>query len=234
MRKNRTVRPRPRALPWRISLTRRILAVNIFALALLAGGFFYLDSYRTRIIDERVNRITREMMLMSAALRDLPPRARNPMIVRFAALTGYRVRLYAADGRRVEDSVALGVPGDRLVDPRTEPLNMRAARLLDEVVDSIVFARVPPVYSEPPDDTAFAWSEAARARDSGASAASFRFAPDRTPMLTVATPFDGPGRRGGAVLLATENARDITMTVRAERLRISLVLAAGIIISILL
>ncbi|MFT3967763.1 MAG: HAMP domain-containing sensor histidine kinase, partial [Sphingobium sp.] len=43
-----------------------------------------------------------------------------------------------------------------------------------------------------------------------------------------------PGRRGGAVLLATENARDITMTVRAERLRISLVLAAGIIISILL
>ncbi|RZM20954.1 MAG: sensor histidine kinase, partial [Sphingomonas sp.] len=31
-----------------ISLTRRILAVNIFALLLLAGGFFYLDSYRSR------------------------------------------------------------------------------------------------------------------------------------------------------------------------------------------
>ncbi|MFH7202651.1 sensor N-terminal transmembrane domain-containing protein, partial [Klebsiella pneumoniae] len=34
-----------------ISLTRRILAVNIFALLLLAGGFFYLDSYRSRVVD---------------------------------------------------------------------------------------------------------------------------------------------------------------------------------------
>src|SRR3546814_4088326 len=41
------------ALRWsgRVSLTPRILAVNIFALALLAGGFFYLDSYRSRIED---------------------------------------------------------------------------------------------------------------------------------------------------------------------------------------
>jgi len=29
------------------SLTTRILAVNIFALAMLAGGFFYLDSFRS-------------------------------------------------------------------------------------------------------------------------------------------------------------------------------------------
>ncbi len=37
------------ALRWsgQISLTQRILAINIFALLLLAGGFFYLDSYRT-------------------------------------------------------------------------------------------------------------------------------------------------------------------------------------------
>ena len=43
------------ALRWsgRVSLTPRILAVNIFALALLAGGFFYLDTYRSRILDSR-------------------------------------------------------------------------------------------------------------------------------------------------------------------------------------
>ena len=43
-------------LKWsnRVSLTPRILAVNIFALALLAGGFSYLDSYRSRIVDSRV------------------------------------------------------------------------------------------------------------------------------------------------------------------------------------
>ena len=32
--------------PWRTSLTARILAVNIIALALLAGSLFYIDSYR--------------------------------------------------------------------------------------------------------------------------------------------------------------------------------------------
>ncbi|MET0365976.1 MAG: HAMP domain-containing sensor histidine kinase, partial [Sphingobium sp.] len=196
--------------------------------------FFYLDSYRTHIIDERINRITREMVLMSAALHDLPPQAREAMIGRFARLAGYRVRLYGADGQRQEDSVGMGVAGDHFVDPETEALNMRAARLLDKMVDSIVFARVPPLYAEPRNDTASAWAETAQVRATGQSAASFRFAPDRTPVLTIATPFDGPGTRDGSVLLATENARDITMTVRAERLRISLVLAAGIITSILL
>lgn len=228
MRKSRPAPPR--RLPWRISLTRRILAVNIFALALLAGGFFYLDSYRTRIIDERIHRITREVLLMNAALRDRPAKKRPAMIARFAGLTGYRVRLYGSDGVRQEDSVALGVPAGRLVDPATEPLNMRAARLLDEAVDSIVFARVPPLYVEPARDSASAFAEVGEARESGRPASSFRFAPDRTPVLTVAAPSDPKG----AVLMATENARDITMTVRAERLRISLVLAAAIVTSILL
>ena len=35
----------------RVPLTTRILAVNILALAMLAGGFFYLDSYRARLLD---------------------------------------------------------------------------------------------------------------------------------------------------------------------------------------
>ncbi|HEX7821700.1 MAG TPA: stimulus-sensing domain-containing protein [Sphingobium sp.] len=220
----------PRPWPLRGSLARRILAVNIFALALLAGGFFYLDSYRTRIIDERINRITREMVLMSTALRALPPLDRPAMIARFAQLTGYRVRLYGADGRRLEDSVALGVRGDAMVDPATEPLNMRAARVLDEAVDSIVFARIPPLHAEPMVDSAAAWPEAMKARTTQQAASAFRFAPDRTPVLTIATPFDS----GGSVLLATKNARDITITVRAERLRLSLVLGAAILISYLL
>lgn len=49
------VRPTRRRL-WRtrgVSLTTRILAVNVLALALLAGGFFYLDSYRTQLLNER-------------------------------------------------------------------------------------------------------------------------------------------------------------------------------------
>ncbi|MET0136779.1 MAG: stimulus-sensing domain-containing protein [Sphingobium sp.] len=227
MRKPWTVPP---TWPWHLSLARRILAVNIFALALLAGGFFYLDSYRTRIIDERINRITREMVLMNASLRALPAPQRPAMIARLAQITGYRVRLYGPDGRRVEDSVALGVRGDAMVDPGREPLNNRLARILDEAVDSIVFARIPPVHREPPRDIVTAWPEAMSARATGRAASAFRFAPDRTPVLTIATPFD----RSGAVLLATKNARDITLTVRTERLRLCIVLAAAILISYLL
>jgi len=230
LQKSDTRRSRRRTWPTRLSLTRRILAVNIFALALLAGGFFYLDSYRTRIIDERVNRISREITLMAAALGTVPPPQRSAMIARFAALTGYRVRLFGPDGARIQDSAQLGVVSDPLVDPATEPLNMRLARLLDEAVDSIVFARIPPHYSEPSQDRIEAWSEARRARATRRSASNYRLAPDRTPVLSVAAPFDA----NGSVLLATENARDITMTVRAERLRLSLVLAVAIIVSIFL
>lgn len=223
-------RARHRPWPPAISLTRRILAVNIFAVGLLAGGFFYLDSYRTRIIDERLIRITREISLMAASLHNAPEPRRDELIARFAALTGYRVRIYGPDGARLDDSVVFGVPGDRLVDPATEPLNMRLARILDQAVDSIVFARIPPRFSEPAVDRASSWPEVVEAQTSGRSAFRYRFAPDRTPVLSVAIPLG----RQGAALMATENARDITMTVRNERLRLSLVLAAGIATSIAL
>ena len=52
--------PAPERWSGRVSLTPRILAVNVFALALLAGGFFYLDSYRTRIVDDRLVQSARE------------------------------------------------------------------------------------------------------------------------------------------------------------------------------
>src|SRR3569832_694472 len=43
--------------PWRfshrLSLTTRILAVNLLPLALLGGGIFYLDSYRKQLLLER-------------------------------------------------------------------------------------------------------------------------------------------------------------------------------------
>jgi two-component system sensor histidine kinase ChvG len=221
-----------RSTAWRtrFSLTRRILAVNIFAPALLAGGFFYLDSYRTRIIDARIDRMSREVSVMAAAMEDVRPSRRDSMIARFANVTGYRVRLYAPDGSREVDSVALGVPHQPLVDPASEPINLKLARILDKAVDSVVFARIPPAFAEPTTDKVESWPEAKAARRTDQSVSQYRLAPDRTPVLSVAIPFEAEG----SVLLATENARDITMTVRNERLRISLVLAAGTLTSIFL
>ncbi|MET0371136.1 MAG: sensor N-terminal transmembrane domain-containing protein, partial [Sphingobium sp.] len=65
--------PGPRRLGTdRVSLTPRILAVNVFALALLAGGFFYLDSYRTRIVDARLDQSARELALVAMAVGAAP------------------------------------------------------------------------------------------------------------------------------------------------------------------
>lgn len=226
-------RARPRARqrrPWRISLTRRILAVNIFALALFAGGFFYLDSFRTRIIDERLDRMRREDILMASALEAAPDAARAAVIARLARLSGYHLRLYGAGGTLDADSVTLGAPSPPLVDPASEPLSIRLARMLDQAVDTVVFAHIPEPFATPMPDRASAWPEVMEARRRQASAWRNRFAPDRTPMLSVAVPVG----LDGEVLLATQNARDITVAVRAERLRLGLVLAVAVLVSVLL
>src|SRR3546814_15802733 len=93
------------ALRWsgRLSLTQRILAVNIFALVILAGSFFYLDSYRARATEGRLEQIDTEEKLSATALEAAPPPARNPLPNRPAAQsstrqirsTPWRERMYA-------------------------------------------------------------------------------------------------------------------------------------------
>jgi two-component system sensor histidine kinase ChvG len=213
----------------RLSLTPRILAVNIFALALLAGGFFYLDGYRTRIVDTRLEQAKSELRLLAVALEDAEPQEQKNLLVRFARQTDSRIRRYDPAGRPVADSFALGGPRYDLRDPEDEPFQRHVARFLDRVVDRIVFADRPPDFVEPPRDNASAWPELVAADRTGRDQAIYRFAPDRTPVISAAA-----AMRDGTALLSTENARDITRIVRAERLRLGFVLAAAIMASVLL
>ncbi|MDX3909664.1 MAG: ATP-binding protein [Sphingobium sp.] len=219
------------ALRWsgRLSLTRRILAVNIFALALLAGGFFYLDSYRTRVVDARLEGSLRELQLLGIALESTPESQHNGLIAAFARKTGSRIRQYDGDGRLRTDSFAVTGPSYILRDPATEEWERHVARFLDRVVDRIVFAPPTPRFAEPAVDGAQAWPEVIAARHSGRGEVMNRYAPDRTPVVSAAMPL-----RNGEALLATENARDITRVVRAERLRLGLVLAVALLGSTLL
>ena len=214
----------------RISVTRRILAVNIFALLILAGGFFYLDSYRARLIDGRLVNTAREAALIATAIEAARPDERAPLLMQAARTSGMRLRLYDSSGKKAVDSFTLTRPTYVLVDPKADPIHLRMARGLDRLVETIVFAAKPDYVREPAVDRLEAWPEARHALAAGRPAGLYRFAPDRTPFLSAAYPmFDG-----NAVLFATINARDITEIVRAERLRIFLVLMAAIIISILL
>lgn len=222
---------RDTALRWssRISLTPRILAVNVFALALLAGGFFYLDSYRTRIVDARLEQSARELKLLAIGLENAPPDRQDALIAAYARQTEDRVRRYAPNGRLIADSFDMDAPRYRLRLPEEEEWQRHVARFLDKMVDRIVSADRPPNFEEPIADNAGAWPEVAMAIKSGRPQAMSRYAPDRTFIISAAARV-----KDGTSLLATENARDITRTVRAERLRLGMVLAVAALASVLL
>ena len=211
----------------RVSLTRRILAVNVFALLLLAGGFFYLDSYRSRILDSRTEQAIREARLMAEALAVAPAASRAPLIRLFARDTGTRIRLFAANGDLLYDSRALGERNFLLRDPDKDGLGQRIARFLDAGIDTVVGAKRPPLYRER--DDGLDWTDVKSALTGYPSGTVWR-APDRTPVITAAA----RQPNGKAALMTTINARDITQTVRVERFRLSVVLAVVTLVSILL
>lgn len=219
------------SLRWsgRVSLTPRILAVNIFALALLAGGFFYLDSYRSRILDSRTEQARREVRLIARALGAMPPDRRDPLIVKLANDTGTRIRVYNRDGETETDSRALGVRNFRFTDPDKDGWGQKAARFLDAGIDTVVGAERAPLYREQGAVEGLNWPDVRAARDGDRLAATVWRAPDRTPVITAAAPLGG-----GETVLTAINARDITATVRLERFRLGMVLAVAFLLSILL
>jgi two-component system, OmpR family, sensor histidine kinase ChvG len=226
-----TTDDRDLSLRWsgRISLTPRILAVNIIALALLAGGFFYLDSYRTRLIDARLEQASREARLIAQALMATRMSDEEVLVTRLARQTGARIRTFARDGVQRHDSRALGVANFRLRDPDKDPMDQDVARFLDAGIDTVVGADRAPLYRERPRNRGFRWPDVARSVTTHEAPATLWRAPDRTPVITAAAPL---GARGA--MMTTVNARDITRIVRAERWRLSVVLAIVALVSVLL
>lgn len=228
---SRTSSERDLALRWsnRVSLTSRILAVNIFALALLGGGFWYLDSYRSRLVDSRVDQARREVRLVAQAVASATPERRNLLVLSLARDTGTRIRLYDENGRILADSRDLGLRNFVLRDPDKDDWGQGAARVLDKLIDTVAGADLAPLYRERPRDQGLAWPDVHTARTTHGTPATVWRAPDRTPVITAAAPITALG-----VVMTTVNARDLTRTVRAERFRLSVVLAIVAISSILL
>ncbi|MDB5706187.1 MAG: histidine kinase [Sphingomonas bacterium] len=210
-----------------VSLTPRILAVNIIALAMLAGGFFYLDSYRSRLVDSRVAQASREVRLIAEAMGAVPPERRDTLALRLARDTGARIRVYDAAGKPTTDTRALGLRNFILQDPDKQDWRQSTARFLDAVIDTVVGAPRAPLYRERPDG--LEWPDVHTARTTESAPATVWRAPDRTPVITAAAALPG-----GGVVMTTMNARDITQIVRVERFRLSVVLAIVSIVSILL
>lgn len=212
----------------RVSLTARILAVNIIALGLLAGSLFYLDSYRKQLLAERFRLASAEAGITADALAFATRRQKRELIALIGADQQLRVRLYNAKDQLVADSFVLNKQSFTFVDPADEPWYQHTARALDRGMDFLLGAPPIPNYAEPTDPGAAGWPEIAQARKDGGVAIIQRLAPDRTPVISAAMPV---GTRGD-VLLTTRNAPDITQNVRDARQTLAIIVGTALIVSI--
>ena len=215
----------------RLSLTARILAVNIFALALLAGSLFYLDSFRSRLTAARLAQAQTEARIIGDALPAASRQAREALLRKLGRDSGTRLQVFSADGAERMDSWEGASPTYVLRDPADDSWAKSAAQALDDLIDAIVGARRPPLFEPPAQERLQAWPEAQSALQRQTSVTQLRRAPDGTAFISAAAPtfVDGP-----AVLLLTANERDIRRVVRDERLTLGLILAITIIVSVLL
>lgn len=95
-------------------ILKRILAINMLALAILVAGLMYLGEYRKSLISSELASLAVHGEMLAAALGEsatgggprqkLRPAIANQMVHRLVAATGGRARLFAADGVLIADS----------------------------------------------------------------------------------------------------------------------------------
>ena len=218
----------------RFALTARILIVNILPLLVLGGGLFYLDSYRTQLINERFKLARIEAQITAEALAGATRERQEALLVQIGKEQRMRLRMFDAEGRLTADSFALAEPSFRFNDISDDDWEQQFARWLDRTVDTIVAAEAVQDYVEPEAQEADAWPELARARELGLSQVRLYDWRDGTPVITAAAPVG----LNGATLLTVRNAVDITESVRSARTTLGfamlLVLAASALLSLFL
>ncbi|MGB5078615.1 MAG: HAMP domain-containing protein, partial [Sphingorhabdus sp.] len=227
--------PADLALGWSrgLSLTSRILAVNLFVVALLGAGLFFLDSYRTRLIEERESAARLQASFIATSLPLIGADSRAAFISAFAQQHGSRIRLYTRGGDKFMDSFESGKPTYDLRSGENEPWRKVAARGIDRLFDFLVMAPDLDHFREPKTDATQNWPELKNAKP-GAPVSLARFAPDLTHVISAGA----RSPEGSYSVLTSANERDIRLFVRAERFSIGMfflaVLGIGVLLSVFL
>ena len=113
----------PRRRPGISRLTLRILAINLFAVAIPLFGLLYMDRYQDSLIEAELEALTRQGSIFAKAVAALAvepefseatqlSKERVRRMVRHAAdQLGIRLRLFALDGHLMADSNRFGRSG---------------------------------------------------------------------------------------------------------------------------
>ena len=235
---------------WRFpvaSLTARILAINVLALAIAVAGFFYLDRYQSDLFDAKLASLAREGALIAGALGEsvvplpdgekswLDPDLAGPLMQRLALPAGTRARLFNTEGVLIVDSLLLpgaGVQTRELPPPAGGGALGRAAiAVYDWVVANLPPRTAVPRQAEPAHAEASDFPEAARALE-GETASAIRETEEGVLIAVAALPVQ-PLRRIQGALLITSGAEDVALSVRDVRFAILEAFAVGLAITVL-
>jgi two-component system sensor histidine kinase ChvG len=231
-------------------LTRRILTVNIFALAVLVAGLLYLGQYRDNLIGSRIQALHTQGKIFAGALGQgafgtapdgttvLKPLLAAPMLRRLALPTRSRARLFAADGDLLADSRVLLGPGGAVevaVLPPPEAAGTLVSFVLDiyeGTVDWLTGSRSLPRYRERAIQRVGDYDEVMTAL-AGEEAHRVRIDDAGDMVLSVAVPVQRFKQVRGALLL-TASGREIERAVRAVQVDILEVFLVALAVTVLL
>jgi two-component system sensor histidine kinase ChvG len=240
-----------RRMRWpRISpLTRRITAVNVLPLALLALGFLYLGKFESSLIGQQVEALRTQGEIFAAALGEgavlespdegeilLPDLARQ-MMRRLVAPTHTPARLFDRDGKLIADSKVFAGPGDAVEVTELPPPDNKGwvtrlgNSIYDWIAEQLPRRRNYPVYRG--GSSAADFPEAGRALH-GESASSVRRDPaDNGLVISVAVPVQRYKEVLGAVMLSTVNG-EIEAELRNVRFELLRIFGVALLVTVLL
>jgi two-component system sensor histidine kinase ChvG len=256
-REPRKVRRRDGSIA-RSPLSLRILAVNLIAPILLAGGFLYLDTYEDALTQSTFQALRTEADLIAAAIGEgainlevsvegpvvrathgINPEMSRQMVRRLANLADVRARLFDASGRMVADSRRLVGYGGmvQILDlPPPQPPTTDWGlfrRLYDTLVPNLGEGDKLPPYTERPNQSAADYGEVTSALNQGETAQAMRARPGRGRMLSVAVPVQYYKQVVGAIMVS-RGAESIDSTLFEMRLAIIEIFAFTLALTITL
>ncbi len=211
----------------RMSLTARILVVNVLALLVVVAGLLFLDSYRERLFTER-GRAVENAAVMLAEVSELPTTPLRDVVLAEARANKSRVRLFAADGEMIADSAALGEPGFTLRPPESDAFK-KSARRLDLLIDGLLLKSRPEDYRDAPGAGLAAWPTLAQLPAGGAAMQPY-YAPDASPVFVGMARSDD----GKTFTLVVRNPTEVRRLIREQRFNILAAAALALAVSVAL
>jgi two-component system, OmpR family, sensor histidine kinase ChvG len=234
----------------RSSLTRRILAVNVLALAIPVAGLLYLDQYRSSLVQQQLDLMQTEAELFSGALaasgvvvgpngdERLLPETTRSTVRRLVDVSKMRARLFDQDGLLIADSSSIGgIDGRFEIEMLPPPQNNTvlesfAQRFYDWAVALIPHGKPLPLYKERAGQQATDYPEDIQAL-LGNTASALRVDPHGSLVLSVAVPVQRYREVLGALMLST-TGESIDAAIRDVRVNILKVFAVALGVTILL